>query len=328
MKLLKLTKQGIYVPKANLYIDPKGAVDTAIVTHAHSDHAWSGHEKYICSPNTKPFLKHRIGKKTNIETKKFEETFTINDVEFTLHPAGHILGSAQVFIKHKKQTWIVTGDFNNSNSNASEKFKQLEATNIITEATFGLPIYKWEDESVIFDEMWSWIKENKVKNQTTILFGYSLGKAQRILAGLQKYTDESILLHGAVTPYNEYYEKAGFKLANREKLDLRKNYDFNKKIIIAPPNAYRTKWMRRFKNVKTGFFSGWMTIRGNKRRKGYDKGFVISDHADYEGIIRNIKESKAKNVYLTHGKTSVLERYLEEKGLNAKNLDILRGKDN
>lgn len=324
MSLVTYKNKGIYIPQANVYVDPKGEVDTAIITHAHADHAWRGHKKYVCSPNTKPFLKHRIGKKTNIQTKKYNQPFTINNVEFSLHPAGHILGSAQVLIKHEEETWLITGDFNNSPSNASETFTQKQAKNIITEATFSLPIYKWEDEKRVFDEMWRWIQNNKTKKQTTILFGYSLGKAQRILSALNTYTDEKILLHGAVTPYNEYYEKAGFPLANREKLDLRKTYDFKQKIIIAPPNVYRTKWMQRFKNAKTAFFSGWMTVRGQKRRKGYDKGFVISDHADFDGIIRNIKQSKAKNVYLTHGKTRVLEKYLQQKNISAKNINVLK----
>ena len=310
MGLLQHTEDGIYCSEGDFYIDPTGDVKTAIVTHAHADHGKEGHENYYTTNPTKHFLQHRIGDE-KIHGKPFGKPFNINDVTISFYPAGHILGSAQVKIE-KEETWIVTGDYNVSDTKATEDFQWLEADNLISEATFPLPIYTWEDEENIFDDMEDWIKDNKERGQSSILFGYSLGKAQRILAGLAERFDETIYLHGAVTPYNEYYENHGIDLGSWQKIDY-DNTDLTEKIVVAPPNAYRSKWMKNFSNVKTAFCSGWMTVRGNKRRKGYDKGFALSDHSDWDDILRYVEKSGCKNVYFHHGDTDSIIRYVNEK---------------
>lgn len=313
-KILVLKKEGLYCPAGNFYIDPRGAVDRALITHAHSDHARSGHKNYLCSDSSKPLLQIRIGNKNKIESLPFGKSQTIGDGRVSFHPAGHILGSAQIRIEVGGRVWVVSGDYKPQADRTSEPFELVTCDGFISECTFGLPVYRWQPEEEIYDQINRWWKENKKSGHGSLVFAYSLGKAQRVLAGLDPSIGP-IYAHSAVHPFLEHYQNAGVLLPEVRKIDKEK--DFSGAMIIAPPAVEDSSWMKKFRRVKRGFASGWMAIRGPRRRKNIDRGFVLSDHADWPGLIDVISQTGAEIVKVTHGNGDALSRFLIEKGINA-----------
>lgn len=308
--LLVFNDKGIYCEKANVYIDAWRPVDKCIITHGHADHSRWGHKQYITQTNNVPIIKHRLGE-ISVTGKAWNETFIINGVKFSLHPAGHIMASAQVRVEYKGEVWVFTGDFKTEDDGLAEVYEPIKCNTFITECTFGLPAFKWEPQAEVFKDINEWWATNKSEGRTSILFGYSLGKAQRLL----KHLDTSIgkiYTHGAVenmtAVVRPYYELPETTLITRDtsKEEIKGN------IIVAPPSAHGSTWIRRFVPYVTASASGWMTFRGVRRRRAIDRGFVLSDHADWEGLLSAIDATGCEKIITTHGYTDIFSRYLKE----------------
>jgi putative mRNA 3-end processing factor len=324
--LIEFTDRGLYCTQGDFYIDPWKPVNRAIITHAHSDHARPGSHYYLCHHFTKPLLQLRLGD-NNYESIGWKETVTMNGVNVSLHPAGHIIGSAQVRVEYKGEVWVVSGDYKVEDDGVSTAFEPVPCNVFITESTFGLPIYKWKKQQVIFNEMKSWINDNHISGRTSVVIAYSLGKAQRILQPLAQ-TGLPIYAHGAVYNVQQTLINSGWQLpfVNRVTFETPK-VDTAANIIIAPSGAESSPWMKRFAPYSVGICSGWMQVRGNVRRKNADAGFVLSDHADWDGLLTAVKATGATKVYSTHGFQSAFARYLNEQGIEAGEVKTYYGDD-
>lgn len=316
--LIRPTKEGLYCEAGDFFIDPWRAVDRAVITHAHSDHARSGSRRYLCSKSGEGVLRHRIGQKSNIAAIPFGEERSFGDVRVSLHPAGHILGSAQVRVEHRGEVWVVSGDYKTVADISCEAFEPVRCNTFITECTFGLPAYRWLSSEIVFAEINAWWRRNQEQNRTSMLFAYSLGKAQRVLAGIDSSIGP-IGIHGAVAPFLPLYREAGITLPEAQKVTAENAKDLKgKALIVAPGSAANTPWMKKLNPSSLAFASGWMAIRGNRRRQALDRGFVLSDHVDWTGLIDAVKATGAEQIGVTHGYTEPFVRYAkEELGLNA-----------
>lgn len=322
-KLLKLTSSGIYCEQGDFYIDPWRPVNRAIITHAHSDHARLGNQYYLTSKEGEQLLKSRLGQEINLETLSYGNKFNINGVEVSLHPAGHILGSSQVRVSYKGQIWVASGDYKLEPDKTCQIFEPVKCHVFISEATFALPIYVWQPQQKIFDQINAWWRRNQATGKTSILLGYALGKAQRLLSGLDPSIGP-IYTHGAVENLTRVYRQCGIKLPLTHLInDQEKNTQWSKGIVIAPPSALIPGWLKKFGSFSTAFASGWMKVRGARRLKNMDQGFVLSDHADWPSLLRAISLTEAEQVYVTHGKSEPIVKYLKENGINAKTLKTM-----
>ena len=321
MPLIELNKNGIYCPEADVYIDPWKKVKRALITHGHSDHSRFGHSSYLCTHSSVPIIKHRLGSSINISGIGYGETISVNGVKISFHPAGHIIGSAQIRLEGKGEVWVVTGDYKIQNDGISEPYEPVRCTHFITESTFGLPVYKWQQQERVINNINNWWQENKEQNKTSIITAYSLGKAQRILHNIDQAIGK-IYCHGAIAKMNAAIKASGIMLPETHLIEGdTKPSDFHGDLIIAPPSALSSPWMKRFKNVSVGIASGWMMLRGARRRRGADRGFVLSDHCDWEGLNTAIKATGAENIYPTHGYTQIFSRWLRDQGYNATPLE-------
>lgn len=321
MELLQLTNKGLYCALGDFYIDPWEKVETALITHAHGDHAHWGMDRYISVTESEHILRKRMGD-VPIETHHYGETFRMGKVDVSLHPAGHILGSSQVRIEYKDEVWVFTGDFKRDYDPTCEPFEVLPCDVFISEATFALPVYRWPDFQNEMKEILAWWMKNREAGFNSVLCCYALGKAQRIIAGLRELTDEPIWVHGTVDELNHCYEKTGLAWPNVNKVPLESKEKFSGAMILCPPSALGSSWNKRLSPKKVAFASGWMRLRGNRRRKGYERGFVISDHADWPSLLRTVKETGCKKVYFTHGNTDAIVRYLNDEGIAAYDLKM------
>lgn len=313
--LITFTDKGLYCQKGEFYIDPWKPVQKAIITHGHADHAYSGHKFYLCHTYTKPILQLRLGD-NNYQTLKWNEPININGVNVSLHPAGHIIGSSQVRIEINDEVWVVSGDYKTEDDGISGKFEPIRCNTFITESTFGLPIYKWKPQQEIYDNVITWINKNKENGKTSVLLAYSLGKAQRILQAI-KETTQTIFAHGAVFNMQKMLIENGWDLAPVERITPETPKELLKgAVVIAPPSADGTTWMKRFNPYAVGICSGWMQVRGNARRRNVDAGFALSDHADWDGLLQTVKAIGAERVFVTHGFQSAFTRYLNEENIS------------
>lgn len=247
----------------------------------------------------------------------YGEPFQLGDAQVSFHPAGHILGSAQVRVEVDGEVWVVSGDYKRDPDPTCAPFEVVPCHHFITEATFALPIYRWQPTPQTAKEIFDWWMACRQKNRTALLLCYALGKSQRVLAELQRYTDEPVYLHGAVDGLTRLYRDAGVSMLPTLPVMDSKKSALPGELVIAPPSAFRSIWMKRFKDLETGFASGWMRVRAGRRMKGYDRGFVLSDHADWPQLLQTVQETGAKQVWVTHGKSDLLVRYLNESGLSA-----------
>lgn len=314
--LLIFNKNGIYCEAADVYLDPWFPVAKAIITHGHADHSRYGHKQYITHHTNVPIIKHRLGDIT-VSGVSYNESFTINNVKFSLHPAGHIIGSSQVRVEHKGEVWVFTGDYKLSYDGVSVPYECVRCDTFITECTFGLPAFAWKPQEEVFTEINTWWSENNAEGKTSILFGYSLGKAQRLL----KHLDPSIgkiYTHGAIENMTEVIRPmVSFPETTRITRETTKE-ELKGSMVIAPPSAHGSPWIRKMVPYVTGSASGWMTFRGARRRRAIDKGFVLSDHCDWEELLTAIEGTGAQKIITTHGYTEIFSRYLREKGYDAR----------
>lgn len=326
MALIDFTSKGLYCSAGDFFIDPWEPVPRAVITHAHSDHARPGCDHYLCHPDTLPVLKLRLGD-IRTDTIGWGQPIMHHGVRVSLHPAGHIYGSSQIRIEHKGEVWVVSGDYKTENDGISGQFEPVRCNTFITESTFGLPIYNWKKQEDIFTNMRNWILENQANEKTSILLAYSLGKAQRVLQGIAGITD-NIYVHGAVWNVHEALTAAGMKLpvVKRVTPDIPKSA-YKNAVVIAPPSADGSPWMKRFTPHSTGICSGWMQVRGHVRRRNADAGFSLSDHADWEGLLNAVRATGAEQVYVTHGFQAAFSRYLTENGIPAAEVKTEFGKE-
>ena len=318
MTLLRLAEFGLYCEAGGFYIDPWQPVERAVITHAHGDHARWGSTSYACSRECQGVLRTRLGPDASIQALDWGEVIDMNGVRVSLHPAGHILGSAQIRAEYRGEVWVASGDYKTDPDPTCTPFELVRCDTFITESTFGLPIYRWAPEAQVFDEIRAWWAANRDAGRASLLFAYALGKAQRLLAGLADADIGPIYTHGAVERLNRDYRAAGVRLADtRYASDLPRKHDFTGSMIVAPPSAAGSTWLRRFGDVSTGFASGWMRIRGARRRRALDRGFVLSDHVDWPSLLATVDATGANRVWVTHGTREPLVRLLTERGIDA-----------
>jgi putative mRNA 3-end processing factor len=318
--------EGLYCEAGGFYIDPWRPVDNAVITHAHADHARTGSTRYIASAAGEGVLRSRLGA-IDLHALPYGERLQVRDVIISLHPAGHVLGSAQVRIEHRGEVWVTSGDYKIEPDVTCAAFEPVKCHTFITESTFGLPIYTWVPAAELFADINQWWSANAASNRASVLFCYSFGKAQRLLAGVDSSIGP-IVTHGAVEPLNRAYRAAGVALPETKLVsEVVDKSDFSKALVLAPPSAAGSPWMKRFGDYSDAFASGWMLLRGARRRRAVDRGFVMSDHADWPGLNSAIKASQASTVYVTHGYVPVMVRWLQEQGLEALSFETKFGED-
>jgi putative mRNA 3-end processing factor len=315
--LITLTPRGLFCRKGDFYVDPWLPVDRAVITHAHADHAYRGSKNYIVAAEGEALARIRLDPGATIIGQGYGETVDIDGVKVSFHAAGHILGSAQVRIEYKGEVWVISGDYKLTPDPTCAPFEPVRCHHFVTEATFGLPIYRWPDPSEVFTEIDEWWRRNRENGKASVIFAYSLGKAQRILNGIDRSIG-SIFTHGSVERLTQAYRQAGIDLPETTYVgDVTNKKDFAGSLIVAPPSAQMSTWMRRFGPQSTGFASGWMMVRGARRQRAVDRGFVLSDHADWPELNTAIKATEAETVYVTHGFSEEVVRWLNESGMNA-----------
>lgn len=320
LDLLQLTDRGLYCPAGDFYVDPWEPVDRAVITHAHADHARPGSRSYLTAAEGETVLRVRMGPDASIQTAGYGEPVMMNRARVSLHPAGHVLGSSQVRIEVEGQICVVSGDYKVESDSTCTSFEPVRCHTFVTESTFGLPIYRWPREAEVLADIRAWWATNRAEGRATLLFAYALGKSQRLLAGLGN-DHGPIFTHGAVERLTQAYRAAGVTLPETMHVGAApKGQSWAKALIVAPPLANGTPWVRRFGNAATGFLSGWMQVRGFRRRRAIDRGFVLSDHADWPGLLHAVRETGAERVWVTHGYSEVLARWLREHGLDARTM--------
>jgi putative mRNA 3-end processing factor len=315
--LVRLTDKGLFCESGGFYIDPIKSVDKALITHAHSDHARPGSLSYLTVKQGELLLKHRLGERINLQTISYGQEISLNGVKVSFHPAGHILGSSQIRIEYKGEIWVISGDYKLESDCTCKTFVPLKCNTYITESTFALPVYKWSPQQEILDDINSWWRNNKNSGTTSIILGYTLGKTQRIIAGLD-YSIGPIYTHPAVENINKCYRDSGVKLPPTKKLnEIIDADDSSGAMVIAPPSIDSAELSNKFHKYSSAFASGWMLTRKNRKRSLFDRGFPLSDHADWDDLIKSIKETGAERILVTHGFSSILVKWLRENGFNA-----------
>ncbi len=314
--VLTFTDRGIYCPAGDFHIDPWQPVDRALITHGHSDHARPGMGRYLATTGTVPVMRHRLGE-IELDTINYGEETQIGDAKVSFHPAGHVPGSAQIRVEVKGEVWVVSGDYKTVADGLSEPFEPVKCHAFITECTFGLPIFKWTPQDILTEQINNWWATNAAAGRASILGAYALGKAQRLLATVNPDIGP-ILTHGAIENTNEVLRNQGITLPQTTYATA----DITAKthpgaLVLATPSALGTTWTRRFGPASTAFASGWMALRGVRRRRAADRGFIVSDHADWDGLNDAIKATGATKIFATHGYTSVFQRWLTEQGYDA-----------
>lgn len=324
--VLTFTDRGIYCPAADVYIDPWRPVERALITHGHADHARTGMGRYLATESAAPVIRHRLGE-IDLETVRYGEAVTLGRARISFHPAGHVPGSAQIRVEVGGEVWVVSGDYKLESDGISDPFEPVACDTFITECTFGLPVFNWAPPGQVAEDINAWWRSNAAEGRFSICGAYSLGKAQRILAALDPSIGP-ILCHGAVEGTNAVLRGQGIALPETiyvtPELDLK---SVPGAFVLAPPSALGSTWAGRFRPASTAFASGWMALRGVRRRRSADRGFVMSDHADWAGLNRAIAETGAERVFVTHGYTSVFRRYLDEQGYEAGIVETEFGED-
>lgn len=333
--LLIRRPQGLYCPAGDFYIDPWRPVPRAVITHAHADHARAGHGHVLATAVSEGVLRHRLGAGLSLQGLAYGEVVLHHGVRLSLHPAGHVLGSAQVRLEHAGRVWVASGDYllsaHDERNPTCEPFEPVPCHCFVSESTFGLPIYRWPAQAEVLAEINAWWRANAAAGRPSLLLAYSFGKAQRLLAGVDASIGP-ILVHGAVAPINDAYRAAGVALPATLTLgDLPDRRALAERLkgalVLAPPAVHASAWARQLGDFSDAFASGWMQLRGARRRQGVDRGFVLSDHADWPGLQRAIAATGAERIIVTHGQEAVVVRWLQEQGLQAGSFQTEYGSD-
>ncbi|MBX9679989.1 MAG: ligase-associated DNA damage response exonuclease [Gemmataceae bacterium] len=326
MPLLTLSDAGLYCAAGGFHIDPWKPVARAVVTHAHADHLRGGSERYLVAKTGETVTRARLPDQAIIDTLPYGEQTRHQGVGISFHPAGHVLGSAQVRLEHQGEVWVASGDYRPGGGNPTcESFEPVRCHTFITESTFGLPIYRWKSAEDLTGDLNTWWRANADAGRASIVYAYSLGKAQRLLA-MADPSIGPIFTHGAVERLNDAYRAAGVKLPPTQhagKIEVKRGEKkpWAGSLIVAPPSAHGSTWVRTFAPFSAAIASGWMRIRGTRRRRAVDRGLVLSDHADWPGLLSAIEATGAEQVWVTHGYIAVLVRYLRERGIDAQGVE-------
>jgi putative mRNA 3-end processing factor len=314
--VLTFTDRGIYCPAGDFYIDPWKPVDRALITHGHADHARWGMNRYLATEAAAPVMRHRLGD-VDLSTIRYGEVRQIGDASVSFHPAGHVPGSAQIKVTVKGETWVASGDYKTVADGVSEPFEPVPCHAFITECTFGLPIFKWTPQDILTAQINDWWTDNKAAGRVSVLGAYALGKAQRLLTSVDPDIGP-ILTHGAIENTNDILRAQGIPLPNTIRITADMNVkDYPGALVLATPSGMAGPWIKKFGPVSTAFASGWMALRGVRRRRGADRGFIVSDHADWDGLNSAIKETGATKIFATHGYTDSFHRWLRDAGYDA-----------
>lgn len=326
MALIEFTNKGIYCKQGNFYIDPWRPVDLAVTTHGHSDHVKWGNKAYLCHELTRPILHQRLGEDLNIQTLPYGKEISINGVRLSFHPAGHVIGSAQVRLEYKGEICVVSGDYKTEDDGISTAFEPVKCHTFVSESTFGLPIYKWQPQETVFGQIRDWVSGNHDQHKTSVLVAYSLGKAQRLISGLAGYDD--IYVHNSIANLNDRFIDAGVNLPETIRItaETRKE-DLQNGIVIVPPALAEGRWIKNLNKAATGVCSGWMQVRAGRRWRSADAGFALSDHADWPGLLSAIKATEAEKVFVTHGYTATFSKYLNEIGIASEEVKTQYGNE-
>lgn len=356
MDLVVTRPEGLYCPPGNFFIDPWRPVARAVITHGHADHARAGHDHYLSAASGAGVLRTRLGP-IPLQTLAYGEVIEHQGVKISLHPAGHVLGSAQVRLEYQGEVWVVSGDYKLDHDPTCTSFEPIRCHTFVTESTFGLPVYRWQDPAITLAEINRWWHQNAQLNQTSLIYAYSLGKGQRILAGLD-VSIGPIVTHRAFDPINEVYRQEGVLLPTTQPVEALDAQSLRKALVLAPPSAViesrgkssaddshsddeapqatdlepasrqptrSRSWAGRLGAFSDAMASGWMQVRGARRRRALDRGFVMSDHADWPGLIQAIQATHAERIIVTHGSASVLIRWLNENGWLAQRFETAYG---
>ena len=307
--VLTFTKRGIYCPDGDFYIDPTHAVERALVTHGHSDHAYRGHQNYLCTHAALPVIRHRLGRIT-AEGVAYGEVRRIGGVTVSFHPAGHVPGSAQIRVERGGEVWVVSGDYKVEDDGLCEAFAPVACHTFITECTFGLPIFQWRPEAEVLADIAAWWQRNAAAGRVSVLAAYSFGKAQRLMAGIP--AQGPIYTHDTVDAVTEVLRTQGYPLPQTTRVAGPVPRDA---LVIAPPNVLNSDWAAELGPASVGFASGWMQLAA--RRKGLGAAFTLSDHADWPGLIQAVRDTGAARVFVTHGYVEPFRRWLAEAGYDA-----------
>ncbi len=319
--MLESTLRGFYCPAGDFYVDPCQPVERAVLTHGHADHACPGCRHYLGAHEGRHVLRRRLGDEATIQTVDYGESVDVGGVKVSLHPAGHILGSAQVRLEHRGEVWVVSGDYKVEPDPTCSPFEPVRCHVFITESTFALPIFRWQPQATVLAEVNDWWRANQAAGRSSLLLAYALGKAQRLLAGVDPIGP--IFTHGAVEKLTQDYRVSDIDLPPTTYAgDAPDNTDWSRALVVAPPSALGSPWMRRFGVVSTGFASGWMRVRGHRRQRAVDRGFVLSDHVDWPATLGAIEATGAEEIWVVHGYRDTLARWLrEQRGLDAKAIE-------
>lgn len=318
--MLTVTEHGLHCAAGGFHIDPWRAVDRALITHAHADHARAGSRHYLCAAPGVGVLRARLGSSAVIEGVPYGERRTRDGVTVSFHPAGHVLGAAQIRVEHRGEVWVVSGDYKTQPDPTCAAFEPVPCHTFVTESTFGLPLYRWPDPAVVMGELHRWWRQNQAAGRASVVFAYSLGKAQRLLAALDP-GHGPVLIHAAIAALLPAYEAEGVRFPPTQPLreeTLRATR--GQALVLAPPATTESAWWRAAGETSTAFASGWMAVRGMRRWRAADRGFVVSDHADWAGLNDAIRATGARRVLVTHGYTRPLVRWWREQGLDADEL--------
>ncbi len=316
-ELLRFTKKGIYCPAGDFYIDPTQRVSKALVTHAHSDHARWGMEHYLAHEDSLPIMKLRLGKQISAQTVRYGEEIDIHGVKVSFHPAGHIIGSSQIRVEHKGEIWVASGDYKIEDDGFTVPFEPIKCHTFISETTFALPVFRWQSQQSVIDEIDAWWAQNAAIGRPSLISAYSLGKAQRILQAVD-HSIGPIYSHHSTIAVNKAFRQHGIAL--KEDLPLTENVskkELSRALIIAPGTSVDETLAPKLGDFALGMASGWMMLRKMRKGRAAHRGFVLSDHADWDGLNEAIRATEAERVILTHGYTRQYARWLNEQGIPA-----------
>lgn len=308
--LIRFTERGFYCERGDFYIDPWKPVARAVITHAHSDHAYRGHGHYLAHRVSGPVMRLRLGADISLETLEYGEKRIMNGVELSLHPAGHIPGSAQIRVAYKGEVWVLSGDYKTEDDGLSTPFEPVPCTHFVTESTFGLPLFRWRPQEEVFGDIFSWVRSLEQEGRNALIHAYSLGKAQRIIRALH-LAEIPVLVHGSVRNTNLALRQAGLDIPDVPLVSGQQRIAPGT-VIVAPSSAAESSWTKRFEPYGEAGASGWMALRGTRRWMNAERGFALSDHADWDGLRAAVRETGASHVYVTHGYTAQFSRYLQE----------------
>jgi putative mRNA 3-end processing factor len=323
--LITATKRGLYCPPGDFYIDPGKPVQTAVVTHAHGDHLREGSARMFMAAPGLGIARKRLNDARNVVSVEYGTPFALGPVAVSLHPAGHILGSAQVRLEHQGEVWVISGDYKRQADPTCAAFEPLECDVFVSETTFGQPHFVWPDTPAVVGNIVRWWQINRERGKNSVLFCYALGKAQRVLAEMLQHTRETVHVHGEIATLVEVYRAAGIAMVPTQQVTATAAAELRGALVMATPTMSRSSWLRRLGLGTRAFCSGWMLLEGESRRRGYDMGFVVSDHADWPALVSTCLGSRARRILLMHGRTERLAAHLRELGLDAAPLDAELG---